>query len=138
MCPNKHNSIDGQTNPVFAIEEMDFHEVQTTLTMARASQFIASVVANDDWYDGLPDRERTWLQETIEDLADNAWESQERLNQQRLERMVEKADIRVIRLSEEERELFRQASLPVRERYLEATDAQGKALLEYVENWQQP
>ena len=130
--------IDGQTNPVFAIEEMDFHEVQTTLTMARASQFIASVVANDGWYDGLPDRERTWLKETIGELADYAWEIQETLNQERLERMVEKADIRVIRLSEDERERFRQASLPVREKYLELTGAQGQALLEHVESWQQP
>ncbi|GGC58464.1 TRAP transporter substrate-binding protein DctP [Marinobacter halophilus] len=130
--------IDGQTNPVFAIEEMDFHEVQTTLTLARASHFIASVVANDDWYDGLPEQERTWLTDTIRDLADHAWDNQEELNQERLEQMLEKADIRVIRLTEDERELFRQASLPVRNRYLEVTGAQGQALLEYVESWQQP
>ncbi|MBE0485042.1 TRAP transporter substrate-binding protein DctP [Marinobacter sp.] len=130
--------IDGQTNPVFAVEEMDFNEVQSTLTMGRASQFVASVVANDDWYDELPEQERTWLNQTIRDLAEHAWKSQERLNQQRLERMVEKADIQVIRLNDEERERFRQASLPVRERFLEMTGAQGQVLLDYVENWPQP
>ncbi|KPQ29492.1 MAG: TRAP-type C4-dicarboxylate transport system, periplasmic component [Marinobacter excellens HL-55] len=130
--------IDAQTNPIFAIEEMDFHEVQTTLTMAQASRFIASIVANDAWYDGLPEQERDWLHNTISDLAESAWESQQELNQQRLEQMLEQADIRIVQLTEEERERFRQASFLVRDAYLEMTGSQGKALLEYVENWSQP
>lgn len=130
--------IDGQTNPVFAIEEMDFHEVQTTLTMARASHFVASIVANRQWYNRLPDQERTWLDNAVGDLSEFAWDSQESLNQQRLERMVEKSGIQVVRLDDEEREHFRQASLPVRDKYLELTGESGAALLEYVENWQKP
>jgi len=129
--------IDGQTNPVFAIEEMDFHEVQTTLTMARASYFVASIVSNQQWYNDLPDRERTWLNDAVRDLAGFAWESQETLNQQRLERMVETGGIQVIRLNEEERERFRQASLPVRDKYLVQTGEAGRALLEFVDEWTQ-
>lgn len=130
--------IDGQTNPVFAIEEMDFHEVQTTLTIPQASRFVASIVANDDWYDALPEQQQNWLSDTIANLAEHAWESQQALNQQRLEQMLEKANIRIVQLTEEERERFRQASLPVRDRYIELTGPQGKELLDYVESWQQP
>ncbi|AMQ88172.1 TRAP transporter substrate-binding protein DctP [Marinobacter sp. LQ44] len=130
--------IDGQTNPVFAIEEMDFHEVQTTLTMAQASYFVASIVSNQQWYNNLPEQERTWLNEAVRDLAEFAWDSQEALNQQRLERMVETGGIQVIRLNQEERERFRQASLPVRDKYLEQTGETGRALLEFVDEWTQP
>ena len=130
--------IDGQTNPVFAIEEMDFHEVQTTLTMARASYFVASIVSNQQWYNDLPDRERTWLNDAVRDLAGFAWESQETLNQQRLESMVEAGGIQVVLLDDEERERFRQASLPVRDKYLEQTGETGMALLKFVDEWTQP
>ena len=130
--------IDGQSNPVFAIEEMDFHEVQTTLTMARASYFVASIVSNQQWYNNLPEQQRTWLNDAVQELAEFAWDSQEAVNQQRLERMVETGGIQVIRLNQEERERFREASLPVRDKYLEQTGETGRALLEFVDEWTQP
>jgi TRAP-type C4-dicarboxylate transport system substrate-binding protein len=95
-------------------------------------------VSNQQWYNNLPDRERTWLNEAMRDLAEFAWDSQETLNRQRLERMMETGGIQIVRLNEDERERFRQTSLPVRDKYLEQTGETGQALLEFVENWPQP
>ena len=60
--------IDGQSNPVFAIEEMDFYEVQTTMTLARPAQFVASVVSNLEWYDALPENQQQWLDNGLKDV----------------------------------------------------------------------
>lgn len=122
--------IDGQTNPVSAIEEMGFHEVQTTLTLPRASRFVSSVIANTQWIDTLPEQERKWLTEAIRDLDEQAWEIEENLNQERLETIVEQGGIQIVRLTEQQRDRFRQASLPARDYYVQTTGARGQALLD--------
>ena len=68
--------IEAQANPVFAIEEMEFYEVQSTLTIARPTQFIASLVTNRDWYQALPEKQQQWLDSSLKDVAEIAWRSQ--------------------------------------------------------------
>ena len=121
--------IDGQSNPVFAIEEMDFYEVQTTMTLARPAQFVASVVSNLEWYDALPENQQQWLDNGLKDVAQIAWETQEELNQTRLEQMLEGGHMKVVRLTDSEREAFREASMPVRDIYLERTGESGQRIL---------
>ncbi|WP_296930490.1 TRAP transporter substrate-binding protein DctP [uncultured Marinobacter sp.] len=125
--------IDGQSNPVFAIEEMDFYEVQSTMTLARPAQFVASVVSNLDWYNALPEKQQQWLNNGLDDVAQIAWETQEELNQTRLETMLEEGHLKVVRLTNAEREVFRQASMPVRDIYLEHTGDSGQRIFERVQ-----
>jgi TRAP-type C4-dicarboxylate transport system substrate-binding protein len=120
--------IDGQSNPVFAIEEMDFYEVQSTMTLARPAQFVASVVSNLEWYNALPGNQKQWLDNGLKDVAQIAWETQEELNQSRLEQMLEEGHMKVVRLTDAEREAFRQASMPVRDIYLERTGESGQRI----------
>ena len=121
--------IDGQSNPVFAIEEMDFYEVQSTLTIARPAQFVSSVISNLEWYNGLPENQQQWLDNALRDVAGVAWETQEELNQTRLQTMLEDAQLSVVRLTDAEREAFRQASMPVRDIYLERTGESGQRVM---------
>ncbi len=132
------HKIDGQTNPIFAIEEMGFQEVQSTLTLSRASRFISSVIANPDWLANLTQQERQWLTTAIRDLSEQAWGIEQKLNKERLELMVERGDLEVVRLTEAQRDAFRQISLSVRDTYLEATGDKGQALLELVLAERQP
>lgn len=125
--------IDGQSNPVFAIEEMDFYEVQSTMTLARPAQFVASVVSNLDWYNALPENQQQWLDNGLNDVAQIAWETQEELNQTRLEKMLEEGHLKVVRLTDAEREAFRQASMPVRDLYLERTGESGQRIFERLQ-----
>ena len=120
--------IDGQSNPVFAIEEMDFYEVQTTMTLARPAQFVASVVSNLEWYNALPENQQQWLDNGLNDVAQIAWETQEELNQNRLEQILEEGQMEVVHLTDAEREAFRQASMPVRDIYLERTGESGQRI----------
>ena len=45
--------IDGQVNPVFAIEEMSFYEVQGAMTFAHHAAFVSTLVASPTFLDGL-------------------------------------------------------------------------------------
>ncbi|MBW0146995.1 TRAP transporter substrate-binding protein DctP [Marinobacter arenosus] len=126
------HKIDGQTNPVFAIEEMNFYEVQTTLTMARPAQFVSSLVTNGDWFRGLPAREQEWLESALTDVAEVAWQAQDELNRARLESMLEAGELKVVRLTDEERAVFAEASQPVYQAYIDATGERGSEILKRV------
>ncbi|RFA24387.1 C4-dicarboxylate ABC transporter [Alkalilimnicola ehrlichii] len=124
------NTIDGQVNPIFAIEEMSFYEVQDYLVMPRHLQFVASVVTNPQFYDGLDAETQAMLQDVKEELDDYIFQVQRDYNAERLNVIRENSDIEIIELSEEEREAFHALSLPVRERYVEMTGEQGERILE--------
>ena len=123
--------IDGQVNPVFAIEEMSFYEVTDYLIFARQAQFVTSVVANPAFFDALPEAQRQWVREVIGELNDFIFDVQEQYNQERLETIKKnKPDIEILQLTAEERDAFREASLPVRETFVEMVGPEGKELLD--------
>jgi len=123
--------IDGQVNPVFAIEEMRFYEVTDYLIFARHAQFVTTAITSARFFDGLPPERRRWVEETIGELEDYVFDVQNRLNDERLRSIrAKKPEIRTVELSEEERSRFREASLSVREEYVERVGESGKGLLD--------
>ena len=127
--------IDGQVNPIFAIQEMSFYEVTDYLIFAGQAQFFTTVAANPDFIDALSDERRELLFDTFAELEDEIGEIEERYNRDRLEIILDrKPDIEVIELTPEERARFRDASRPVREVYLEMAGPRGAELLELLQN----
>jgi TRAP-type C4-dicarboxylate transport system substrate-binding protein len=132
--------IDGQVNPVFAIEEMSFYEEQDYLTSGRHAQFVTTLAASRPWFDGL-DAETQSLVERIRDEM-VVWidEEQQRYKEERLETILSAGGTEWVELSESEREAFRAASLGVRETYLEQAGERGEVilqtLLELVDKYQ--
>ncbi|BES70528.1 hypothetical protein RE428_15460 [Marinobacter nanhaiticus D15-8W] len=124
--------IEGQVNPIFAIEEMSFYEVQDYMIIAKHAQFIATVIANDEWYANLPDDQRQWVDETRDEMVDFIYEKQAQFNQERLEKIKNNSDTEVITLSDEERQAFREASMGVRDTYVEQAGENGQKLLDTV------
>ncbi|AZT84699.1 C4-dicarboxylate ABC transporter [Marinobacter sp. NP-4(2019)] len=124
--------IDGQANPVFAIEEMGFYEVQSTMTFARPAQFVTSVVSNREWYETLPDDQQRWLDEALTEVARLIYRKQTALNESRLQKITEDSNISLVKLTEEERERFREASLSARDIYVEQTGDRGGEILDTV------
>lgn len=123
--------IDGQVNPIFAIEEMKFYEVQDYMIWAGQQQFTTTVVSNRDWYEGLSDEHQTMVDETIADMADYIFELQDEYNQERLEQIKEdKPDLEMIRLTEEQRQPFVEASQEVREQFVDMVGDEGAEVLE--------
>src|SRR5690606_1272761 len=76
--------IDGQVNPVFAIEEMSFYEVSDYLIFPRHAPFVATAAANRDFYQGLPSADRQLVDEVFAQLQDEIFEIQRDYNRERL------------------------------------------------------
>ncbi len=122
--------IDGQVNPIFAIEEMSFYEEQAVLTSARHAQFVATVVASQRWFDSLNAEDQRMVQEVRDELVEWIDSVQIELNEARLEQILDAGGTEWVELSEAEREVFRNASLSVREHYVERSGETGRRLLE--------
>lgn len=122
--------IDAQVNPVFAIEEMGFYEVQDYMTFARHAPFIATVVASPDFVAGLSAARRALLDQILSELDVEVFEIQRRFNAERLDKILDEGGTRIVTLDAAQRAAFRQLSLPVRETYVELAGPRGRAILD--------
>ena len=129
--------LDGNIQPVFAHQEMDFYQVQDYMIFANQAQFVATLMANSDWYDDLSGEHEQLLEDTVTELVSYIHEAQTRLNSERLEIITGNSDIEVIRLTPQERAVFRERSLPVRDVFVDMVGSRGErllnALLELIE-----
>lgn len=100
------------------------------MTFARPAQFVTSVVSNKDWFDALPEDQRRWLEDSLDEIAPLTYEAQAELNASRLEAIRQNSSIRTVELTDEERDRFREASLPARETYARIAGERGEAILQ--------
>jgi TRAP-type C4-dicarboxylate transport system substrate-binding protein len=122
--------IDAQVNPVFAIEEMSFYEVQDAMTFADHLPFIATVVSSPGFVDGLSEARRSMLQDVLTELDADVAEVVADLNEKGLETIREAGGTEIVHLDESERAVFRELSLPVRDTYVELAGPRGARILE--------
>jgi tripartite ATP-independent transporter DctP family solute receptor len=123
--------IDGQVNPIFAIEEMKFYEVSDYMIFTGEQQFTTTVITNSDWYGGLSDEHKTMIQEAIGEANGYIFDVQKQYNQERLDVIKEKKpEIQIIELTDEERQAFRERATPLRETYVEMVGPGGKEVLD--------
>lgn len=126
--------IDGQVNPVFAIEEMSFYEVTDWMIFPRHAEFITTVAANPAFLERLAPKRRTLLEQVVDTLQSEIFEVQTKYNDERLDRIREtKPAMRIVHLEPAERERFRERSDAARARYLELAGPRGAELLQIIE-----
>lgn len=124
-------AIDANIQPVFAHQEMSFYEVQDYMIFGRHKPFIAAWLANRDFWDNLSDEHRQIIREVNEELVEYIHEVQVELNERRMEQILEaRPDVEIIDIDEETREAFREASMPVRDTYVEMTGERGGEILD--------
>ncbi len=121
--------IDGEVNPVFAIEEMSFYEVQNYMTFAKQLPFVTSLITNPQFFASLPKKQQKLVRQTVAELQDYIYAKQERYNSERLKRIRAQSDIKIEHLSAAQRERFRKLSLPVRDTYVQLAGTRGKQIL---------
>lgn len=125
--------IDAQVNPVFAIEEMSFYEVQRYIILSNQDAFVAAMVSNVDFIDSLDATTRQMVEEVIAEVTDHIFEFQRNLNKTRLDKIREVSDIQIIELTDEERELFRDASVSARQVFRNSVGTRGNEILDLFE-----
>ncbi|MBP5856738.1 TRAP transporter substrate-binding protein DctP [Marivibrio halodurans] len=125
--------IQGQENPVFWVWSTKMYEVTDYITFAGHNIFTTAVMANNDFFEGLPEAEQEMVEDAIDVAFDYILEYQEGLTEKSLEQIKEaKPSINIVHLTEEQREPFKQAAAQVEERFIEMTGESGKAILEQL------
>ncbi len=82
------NMIDGQVNPVFAIERQKFHEVTSWLIFPKQAPFITTCAANRDFFDGLSDDRQQMVSDVIDELDAYVFKVQTSLQTERLKDII--------------------------------------------------
>lgn len=121
--------IDGQVNPIFAIEEMGFYEVSDYMIFAGQQEFTTTVVAGSDWFNGLPQDQQDLITGIQAELLDYIYDQQQQMNAERLEVIrANSPDLEIVELTSEQRAAFEQASQVARDAYVEMVP-EGQDLL---------
>lgn len=125
------NMIDGQENPVFAIEEMSFYEVTDWMIFPKHAPFITTSVTNLDFFDSLPPERQQLVIKVVDELNDYILRVEQNYNRERLDRIRQrKPDLQIINeLTEKQRAAFCKASQPVSNQFIDSTGQSGRTVL---------
>lgn len=126
--------IQGQENPMFFIESTKMYEVTEVVTDIGHNIFTTAVMANKDFYDGLSDDDQALIRKAITEATDYILEYQQGLENESIAKIkAAKPGIQFVSLDEDKRAAFREASAPVKAKFVEMTGDSGKAILEQME-----
>ena len=94
------NMIDGQVNPVFAIERQKFHEVTSWMVFPGHTSFITTCAANRDFIEELPPGRRELVSDVIQELDEYIFDVQARFQNERLksilrDKMRQEAELKI-------------------------------------------
>jgi TRAP-type C4-dicarboxylate transport system substrate-binding protein len=125
--------IQGQENPMFFIESTKMYEVTEVITCAGHNNFTTAVMANQDFYDGLSDKEKTVVQNAIDAAFDHILDYQKGLHEESLAKIKKaKPSMQVNILTEAERQPFVDAGAQVEATFLDMTGDSGKKILDQL------
>ncbi|HER34474.1 MAG: TRAP transporter substrate-binding protein DctP [Halothiobacillaceae bacterium] len=129
----QRGQIDAQTQPMFAIRDMSFYEVQDYLIEAHNAQFVSTVITSPGFMSGLPEDMQKSVKQTIEELDPYIFDVQQTLNAEAAEEIKSKSDIEFIELTPEQVETFRSSVEPVFDQYVEMTGPRGEKILDAIQ-----
>ncbi|NBB70599.1 MAG: C4-dicarboxylate ABC transporter [Alphaproteobacteria bacterium] len=125
------NMIGGQENPMFFVESTKMYEVTDYIVFTGHNTYTTTIVGNLDWYNGLSEEERAILDLAQIEAFEHILDYQKTLAEDSLEKILEaKPEIEVIRLSDAEREPFREAAAAVEAKFVEMAGGRAAEVLE--------
>lgn len=124
------NMIEGQENPISAIYSSKFYEVQDYLTEANSNVYVTCTCVNPTFFNGLPEDIQQIILETVEEMNPRAYEIQDELNGGALDKITAASDIKVEKLTEEEREAFVEPAQKAYDVYKDLVGEDGAAILD--------
>lgn len=126
--------IDGQVNPVFAIEEMSFYEVTNWMIFPGHAPFITTVAGSPEFLSELDPERRRLVSEIIAELHPYVAGVERELNHERLDVIHKrKPKLQMLTLDAAERAAFARAAAPVRETFVQLAGPRGEELLSLLE-----
>lgn len=125
------NMVDGVENPLGALVDMKWYEVQKYLIMSNHIMYLEGVFMNDRFFKSLPKDLQKILTETVAEMRDYAYDLQKEANEKAAEVLAKHTER--VDLTPEQHEAFRKAALPVRDYYKKALSKRCAAMLEKLE-----
>lgn len=122
--------IDGQENPISAIEESKFYEVQKYLTEANSNIYVTATCVNPDFFEGLPADIKKIVLETVEEMRPRSKKIVDNLNGAALKKIQSVSKIKVEKLTDKERSKFAKASKSAYDVYKKMVGKDGAAILD--------
>lgn len=123
--------VDGQVNPVPAIEEMKFYEVTNYMIWAGEQELITNIVSGNDWFKKLPSQRQKLVEDTIASLHGYANDVVRRFNAERLQKIkAGKPGVQMVELTAAEKAEFRKASQATHAKFEKRVGADGKKILD--------
>ena len=112
---------------------MKFYEVLNYITMSNHAQMASFMSMNADFYNNLSDEDKAMLEEIKPEMRTFALDTLERLLEEKTEIIKEnKPELEFIELTDEQRQAFIDASMPVRDRIEEFAGDEGKKILDLL------
>src|SRR5699024_572614 len=99
---------------------------------AKQAQFVATMMGNLDWYEGLSDDQREMIKEVTADLVETGHEIQSEFNEKLLDKIKADSDIKIVELTDEQREKFRELVKPVRQTFIDEVGENAKKSLDIL------
>lgn len=125
--------IQGQENPAFFIESTKMYEVTDHITRAGHNNFTTAVMANKEFFDGLPEEDKALVRDAIAAAFDYIIDYQQGLTEESLEKIRQaKPSITITTLTEEQRKPFRDTAAAVEATFLEIGGPRAKEILEQL------
>nr|WP_111298021.1 TRAP transporter substrate-binding protein DctP [Paracoccus saliphilus] len=125
--------IDGQENPAFFIESTRMYEVTDHITRLGHNNFTTALMANKEFFDGLPEEDQKVIEDATQAAFDHIIEYQQGLTETSLEKIMEaKPEMTVTTLTEEQRAPFRETADQVEATFLEIGGPRAQEVLDQM------
>ena len=127
-------AIDAQENPVPTSWNMKFHEVQSHVTMTYHGNLDQVILVNMPWWNGLPDGCKAAITDAMPE-ANKVTLDQTMMQEETAMGDFAEAGVTVVELTEQERDMMRDAVLPpVLDFYVATNGERGAELLKMFED----
>ncbi|MGZ3216850.1 TRAP transporter substrate-binding protein [Paracoccus sp. T5] len=125
--------IDGQENPAFFIESTRMYEVTDHITRLGHNNFTTALMANKDFFDGLPEEDQKVIEDATQAAFDHIIEYQQGLTETSLDKIKSaKPEMTVTTLTEEQRAPFRETADQVEATFLEIGGPRAQEVLDQM------
>ncbi|MEG2483732.1 MAG: DctP family TRAP transporter solute-binding subunit [Lachnospiraceae bacterium] len=126
-------TVEGTEQPINAIEEMKFYEVQDYITFSNHSQMASFMAMNGDFWNNLSAEDKELVQSIIPELQTYAEECLAKVQKEKFDLIKEKKpEIKIEYLTDAERTEFVKASMKVREKIVDLAGEEGKNIMNLV------
>lgn len=128
----QRGQIDAETQPMFAIRDMSFYEVQKYLIEAHNAQFVTTLISSPGFFDKLsPELQKTVLK-VKKELDPYIFKQQAEMNAAATEEIKKKSDIQFIKLTPEETQAFAAKVKPIFAKYEELAGKRGTEIFKAI------